>query len=48
VNLSRVVEIAHDGQGEHVIVLATGARVKTSRARWLEFRDAMRQRAGGR
>jgi two-component system LytT family response regulator len=48
VNLSRVVEITHDGQGEHVIVLATGARVRTSRARWLEFRDAMRQRAGGR
>ena len=44
VNLSRVCEIAHDGQGEHVVVLTTGARVKTSHARWLEFRESMRRR----
>jgi two-component system LytT family response regulator len=48
VNLDRVVEITRDGQGEHVIVLATGARVKTSHARWLEFRATMRRRAAGR
>jgi two-component system LytT family response regulator len=46
VNLSRVREIAHDGRGEHVIVLSTGARVKTSRQRWLAFREVMRRRAG--
>src|SRR5262249_54017012 len=44
VNLNRVSEIAHDGQGEHVVVLTTGARVRTSHARWLEFRDIMRRR----
>src|SRR5262249_10194490 len=44
VNLSRVCEIAHDGQGEHVLVLTTGARVKTSHARWLEVRDVLRRR----
>jgi two-component system LytT family response regulator len=44
VNLARVKEIVHEG-GEHVIVLSTGARVRASHTRWLEFRDAMRQRA---
>lgn len=44
VNLNRVAAIAHDGQGEHVIVLTTGVRVKTSHARWLEFREVMRRR----
>lgn len=44
VNLDRVREIVHDNRGEHVIVLSTGARVKTSHQRWLEFRDIMRQR----
>ena len=44
VNLDRVREIVHDSRGDHVIVLSTGARVKTSHQRWLEFRDIMRQR----
>ena len=44
VNLERVREIVHDNRGDHVIVLSTGARVKTSHQRWLEFRDIMRQR----
>lgn len=44
VNLDRVREIVHDNRGDHVIVLSTGARVKTSHQRWLEFRDIMRQR----
>ncbi len=44
VNLNRVREIAHDGRGDHVIVLSTGARVRTSHARWLAFRDMMRER----
>jgi two-component system LytT family response regulator len=44
VNLDRVREIVHDSKGEHVVVLSTGARVKTSHQRWLEFRDIMRQR----
>ena len=44
VNLERVREIVHDNRGDHVIVLSTGARVKTSHQRWLEFRDVMRQR----
>ncbi len=44
VNLDRVREILHDNRGEHVIVLSSGARVKTSHQRWLEFRDIMRQR----
>jgi two-component system LytT family response regulator len=44
VNLSRVREIEHDGRGEHVIVLTTGARVRTSHSRWLKFRDALKQR----
>jgi len=44
VNLDRVREIVHDNRGEHVIVLSTGARVKTSHQRWLEFREIMRQR----
>jgi two-component system LytT family response regulator len=48
VNVNRVGEIAHDGQGEHVIVLKTGARVKTSHARWLEFRELMRRRGYAR
>ena len=46
VNLDRVREIVHDAKGEHVVVLSTGARVKTSHQRWLEFRDIMRQRTG--
>jgi two-component system LytT family response regulator len=44
VNLDRVREIVHDNRGDHVVVLSTGARVKTSHQRWLEFRDIMRQR----
>lgn len=44
VNLDRVREIVHDNRGDHVIVLSTGARVKTSHQRWLEFREIMRQR----
>jgi two-component system LytT family response regulator len=44
VNLDRVREIVHDGRGEHVVVLSTGARVKTSHQRWLEFREIMKQR----
>ena len=44
VNLDRVREIVHDGRGEHVIVLVTGARVKTSHQRWVEFREIMRTR----
>jgi two-component system, LytTR family, response regulator len=44
VNLERVREIVHDSHGDHVVVLSTGARVKTSHQRWLEFRDIMRQR----
>jgi two-component system LytT family response regulator len=44
VNLDRVREIVHDNRGDHLIVLSTGARVKTSHHRWLEFRDIMRQR----
>ena len=44
VNLDRVREIVHDTRGDHVIVLSTGARVKTSHQRWLEFRDVMRDR----
>jgi two-component system LytT family response regulator len=44
VNLDRVREIVHDSRGEHVIVLVTGARVKTSHQRWVEFREIMRQR----
>jgi two-component system, LytTR family, response regulator len=46
VNLSRVSEIENDGQGEHVVVLTTGARVKTSHARWLEFREVMMRHRG--
>lgn len=45
VNLSRVREIEHDGRGDHVIVLSTGARVRTSHSRWLEFRDTLKQRS---
>ena len=48
VNLNRVAEIANDGQGEHVVVLTTGARVKTSHARWLEFRELLRRRGAAR
>jgi two-component system LytT family response regulator len=44
VNLDRVREIVHDSRGDHVIVLVTGARVKTSHQRWVEFREIMRQR----
>jgi two-component system, LytTR family, response regulator len=44
VNLDRVREIVHDNRGDHVVVLSTGARVKTSHQRWVEFRDIMRQR----
>jgi two-component system LytT family response regulator len=44
VNLDRVREIVHDKGGDHVIVLSSGARVKTSHQRWLEFREIMRQR----
>jgi two-component system, LytTR family, response regulator len=44
VNLDRVREIEHDGRGDHVIVLTTGARVRTSHSRWLEFRDTLQQR----
>lgn len=44
VNLDRVREIMHDNRGDHVVVLSTGARVKTSHQRWVEFRDIMRQR----
>jgi two-component system LytT family response regulator len=44
VNLDRVREIVHDGHGEHVIVLVSGARVKTSHQRWVEFREIMRHR----
>jgi two-component system LytT family response regulator len=44
VNLDRVREIVHDQRGDHVVVLSTGARVKTSHQRWLEFREIMRQR----
>lgn len=44
VNLDRVREIVHDNPGDHVLVLSTGARVKTSHQRWVEFREIMRQR----
>ena len=44
VNLDRVREIVHDSRGDHVVVLSTGARVKTSHQRWQEFREIMRQR----
>jgi two-component system LytT family response regulator len=44
VNLDRVREIVHDNRGDHVILLSTGARVKTSHQRWVEFREIMRQR----
>jgi two-component system LytT family response regulator len=44
VNLARVREIAHDGKGDHVIVLSSGARIKASQQRWMEFRAIMRQR----
>ena len=44
VNLDRVREIVHDNRGDHVVVLSTGARVKTSHQRWIDFRDIMRQR----
>lgn len=37
VNLDRVREIVHDNRGDHVVVLTTGARVKTSHQRWVEF-----------
>lgn len=46
VNLARVRAIAHDGKGDHVIVLSTGTRVKTSRRRWMEFRAVVRERTG--
>jgi two-component system LytT family response regulator len=48
VNLDRVREIVHDSRGDHVVVLTTGARVKTSHQRWLEFREIMRQRTSRR
>lgn len=44
VNLDRVNHIAHTGDGEHVIVLTSGARVKSSHSRWLDFRALMRKR----
>ncbi len=44
VNLDRVREIVHDPREGHVVVLSTGAKVKTSHQRWLEFREVMRQR----
>jgi two-component system, LytTR family, response regulator len=44
VNLDRVREIVHDSRGEHVVVLSSGARVKTSHQRWVEFREIMRER----
>ena len=44
VNLDRVREIVHDSRGEHVVVLSSGARVKTSHQRWVDFREIMRQR----
>ena len=44
VNLDRVREIEHDGRGDHVIVMKTGARVQTSHARWMEFRELLRSR----
>ena len=43
VNLQRVGEIAHDGQGDHIVVLTTGTRVRTSHARWLELREVLRR-----
>ena len=46
VNLDRVREIVHDTRGDHVVVLSTGARVKTSHQRWQEFRELMRRRTG--
>lgn len=47
VNLDRVREIVHDPRAGHVVVLSTGARVRTSHQRWVEFRDLMRQRMEG-
>lgn len=44
VNLARVREIVHDASQGHVVVLSTGVRVRTSQQRWMEFRDAMRER----
>jgi two-component system LytT family response regulator len=44
VNLSRVRSIAHDRNGDHVIVLSTGARVKASQRRWMAFRAVLRGR----
>lgn len=46
VNLERVRAVAHDRKGDHVIVLTTGARVKASRGRWMEFRSVLRRRSG--
>lgn len=45
VNLDRVREIVHDRHGDHIVVLSTGARIRTSHQRWLSFRDIMRRRA---
>ncbi len=38
VNLERIRRIDHGSAGDHVIVLTTGDRVKTSRRRWSEVR----------
>lgn len=45
VNLDRVREIVHDAREGHIVVLSTGARVRTSQQRWQEFREAVRRRA---
>jgi two-component system LytT family response regulator len=41
VNLSHVRELEHDGHGDHVIVLSTGARVRASQQRWPAVHDAL-------
>lgn len=42
VNIGRIREIVHEGRGEHVVVLATGVRIRTSLARWTVLRDRWR------
>lgn len=44
VNLDRVSAIEHDGRGDHIIIMKTGARVQTSHARWMEFRELLKAR----
>lgn len=45
VNLERVRAVEHDRDGSHIIVLANGTRVPTSRRRWTEVRALLREPA---